>query len=222
MLGNPKIQTNIICSFFFLAFLIILSSIAFTAKAQSQSLDPIDTVFETARGQLLGVYNSEVVTHAGIILGLIVAFASVAPNAWKAVHNEKKKVRFLGASASVSIVLLFVYSVGRLFYWSALSGTLIGATRSNIGATITSSNATYCLNALSNFTIESAKNAPLTITSFLANSLHPNNWVWLLIVGGAILVISSYAIATLYDPTKQKGNNQNTNEQKTDKQKSKT
>jgi hypothetical protein len=200
MWGRHKKHRFMIPFFVFLTLLIALCFITFTVKAQNE--DEVDSLFETARGQLLGVYNSEVVSHAGIILGLIVAFATMAPNVWKAVNHKRKLLRFFGPFLLIFICLLIIYSFGRLFYWSASSGSLMGATRSNIGVTITASNATSCIGALANFTTTRAVEVK-SVTSFLARYLHPNNWALLLIIGVVISFIPSILIAW-YDPLHKK------------------
>jgi hypothetical protein len=206
MLGRRKKHRSMILFFVFLTLLVALCSITFIVKAQN--VDEIDTLFETARGQLLGVYNSEVVSHAGIILGLIVAFASIAPNLWKALNSKRVILRFLAIFVPLLIIILLFYSVGRLFYWSGAS--VMGATRSNIGVSITASNATSCMGALANFTISRAMNVH-SITTYLASFLHPNNWGLLSLIGGVIIVIPSIIIAW-YDPFHKKENSKSQKE----------
>ena len=206
MLKFPQTQKFKTGFFIFLAGILIINFISFTGKAQT--VDEIDTIFENARGQLLGIYNSEVISHAGIILGLIIALGSTASDIWKGLNSKRKKLRFLAVFAFLLIVLLLIYSVGRLFYWSSCSGALMGVTRSNIGVTINSSNATSCLFALANYTTEMAT-SDVSITTVLASLLHPNNLIFLAPTAVTILVVIPALVVYYTTRTQKKGINQN-------------
>jgi hypothetical protein len=109
------------------------------------SIDDVDTYFENVRGQLLGFYGSELVSHAAIILGLIVALPSIFPRAWKALNLRGTSLRaflryFTRALTVVLIGTLILYTFGRLFFWSAQATSLMVATRTNLGVNITDSN----------------------------------------------------------------------------------
>jgi hypothetical protein len=207
MYARPKSQAKITYSFIFVASLFLVSSIILPALAQNE-VNELDTLFETARGQLLGVYNSEVISHAGIIIGLMVAVASILPNAWKAFTHRKRILRFAGVFLPLLIILALFYSVGRLFFWSALSGALFSATKTNIGVTITSSNATYCMSALANYTISSAMNAPLSITSLIVRAVNSDNLIFFIMIGLVIITLISLFTSSKYDPQHKKENNQ--------------
>jgi len=163
----------------FLLLLVISTALVFSAKAQT--MDPLDTHFENVRGSLFGFYNSELASHAGIILGLTVGFVTLFPNFWKAINHKTKRLRFLGTFLFLFLSVLIIYSFGRLLYWSSLSAALIGTTRENVGLTSSTIDPTsymcrlgnYCLSLVSNSTV---KDNP-SWTTIVALGLHPNSFL---------------------------------------------
>jgi hypothetical protein len=126
-------------SFFFLLFIflacsIILTAISFVARAQT--IDDVDTHFENARGQILGFYSSELMSHAAIILGFIVGLFSLGRYVDNLLRSKKWFVRFIGYFALAVTFLLIAYSIGRLFFWSTLSSSIIFWVSSSEGCVI--------------------------------------------------------------------------------------
>lgn len=110
-------RTN--AAFFVLALVfIVFVLLIFNVKA-TDSIDEIDTYFETARGQLLQFYGSEIVSHAAIILGLVVALLSIVRVAWKWLYPRTIK-RFIALFVLVFVLMLVPYSVGRLLTFTIL------------------------------------------------------------------------------------------------------
>ncbi len=180
----------------FLTLLAISGSLMVIAKAET--VDEVDTYFESARGQLLAVYSSEVVSHAGIILGLIVALASVIKDSLEAIISNKAKWRaFLGVLGIALILGLIVYSIGRLLFWSGSSSALIGVTRPGLGVTITNSNITSCMVELNKYAINASMNSG-TLTGCMALTLHPNNWI-LWVAAASLAVILAGVVVVFRD-----------------------
>jgi hypothetical protein len=142
-------------------------------------VDAVDTYFENVRGQLLGFYASEIVSHAAIVLGLVIALPTVGGPVL-AFLRKRMRARsietfieyFSSFLILILIALLTLYSVGRLIYWSGMAASLMQATRTNLGVTITESNVTSCMSALGNYTIERFWNGT-GLTSLLAQGFYP-------------------------------------------------
>jgi hypothetical protein len=117
--------------------IIFLSFFVFSVSAQNQSPNEVEKYFETVRGELLQFYGSEMVSHAAVLLGLVVAFPSIG---WRA----RRKVSYRDGYSRwgtfgfnwfylfifVSMVVLVFYFVGRTILWSSLSAQMVSATTS--------------------------------------------------------------------------------------------
>lgn len=108
---------------------IVVAVCLFLVLCYSSSVGALDEneFFETARGQLLQFYSSEIMAHSGLIIGLVIGlFALLAE--WsdftKNGDTIKKCIFFLLVGLAVS---LSFYSVGRLFYWSYVSTNILQA-----------------------------------------------------------------------------------------------
>jgi uncharacterized Tic20 family protein len=148
---------------------LILLGLVIVCVRAADDASSVDQIFENARGQLLAFYSSEVVSHSAIILGLIVAFPSIGAIAWRRLKDKERLVSFQGVLIFVFIIMLVLYSLGGLIYWSALGAALIGATRSTDSINIISSNVTYCIKAMTDYTNSafiSSTRFSLNFTSF--------------------------------------------------------
>jgi len=171
-------------TYFLLCLTMLLIVFAFFVVCVWASVDEIDTYFENVRGQLLGFYGSEIVSHAAIILGLIIALPSTVSWAFKGLFKTMEQWAFFSyltySFVLIFIVLLTLYSVGRLFYWSALASSLTALTRESLvtgeglPVNITELNVTSCMNAFANYTGYKFWNDQ-SFTSLLAQIFFPNN-----------------------------------------------
>lgn len=145
--------------FFIVVFLLVLVVLpSGTAKADERT---IDDWFNEARGQLLEFQNSELVSHASLILGSFVGLVALV-STWKGFHKNSKLMTFvfwvlLGLTLNVTI-----YCVGRLFYWSSLSSIAISATPVKvdlfIGENMTLANNTQLISILQSYCMSMSKN----------------------------------------------------------------
>jgi hypothetical protein len=146
---------------FFAVFLTLC--IAKAQNNQGGDVSSIDSHFDQVRGQLIGFYGSQIVSHAGIILGLIIAIATFAPRLFRGLKSKKFAWCFVAFLVILLLGTLIVYTTGRLFYWSSLDAYLEHATRQSVEnklhINITASNATSCMDALSNYTVTSTESS---------------------------------------------------------------
>jgi hypothetical protein len=127
---------------------IVFSTLVLRVRAD---VPDVDKYFENVRGELLSFYGSEMVSHAGILLGLIVAFPSTGWRALKRLFTKDSSRRafylyFFYSFVLVFTILLTLYIVGRVVFWSTLSTRLTDATTAGLG--ITESNANSSMRAL--------------------------------------------------------------------------
>lgn len=168
-----------------LFLLVVLGLLIFTAKA-----DTVDDAFETARGQLLAFYGSEVVSHTGIILGLLVGLFSIAKLLWSALNHQRQVLRFFGVFIPILVGIGLVFSGGRLVYWSDLGLHLIHSDRTSVGFTVDNSNVTSCIGAFENSAISQYANDPRWFVMFARAIISWDWWGWWLSVGILLLVPS--------------------------------
>lgn len=197
-----KIFRNKLRKMFFFAFLILLiTSTAMISSGKAQTVPDVDTHFETVRGSLFGFYNSELISHAGIILGLTVGFVTLFPNFWKAFNHKTKLLRFLGTFLFLFLFVFIIYSFGRLLYWSSLNATLIGVTRKDVGLT-NSTDPTSYMNELSDYCLSSVSNSTVkgnvSLTSRIALGLHPNSFIKGLWIPTAIIIIVPSIVNSIF------------------------
>ena len=155
----------------------------------SAAADVYDDYFESVRGQLLAFYGSEVVSHAGIILGLLVGLFSIAKPLWRALQRRSRRLlRFFGVFIPTLIVIGLVFSAGRLVYWSDLGAYLM---KTNITIVVTN-NTDLMSNATSNLNLTSwigilndnvvnefiADNRLQAQVARVVTSLDSENWRW--------------------------------------------
>jgi len=151
----------------------------FCVKAQNNGNSP-DQSWENVRGELFASYNSEVVSHAAILLGLIVAFPPIGVIAWRRLNDGKKRVSFWGAFIFVSIIFLTLYSFGGLIYWSSMGSSLIIQTRPTNATDVTSFIHIMNANAEANF----MNGTKTSLLNSFAGYMRPKFWlegkVWLI------------------------------------------
>lgn len=188
--------------------LVILCFLVVVVRAADE-VNPIDQYFETVRGQLLAVYNSEIISHAGIILGLIIALPPIGQIAWRRLRSQRLLARLFAVSVFLLVGMLILYGIGGLFYWSTLAGALMGATRSELGVNITGSNVTSCMHALNSYTEDAFMNSTFTNnpnfswTNSLAQNTRPGItyfWVFCFLV----FILSVTITITLWQRTHRK------------------
>jgi hypothetical protein len=199
MAQNSKSKLGRMTYFLFLILLLLLSTTLFLGKALA--LDELDTHFETVRGNLLGFYNSELVSHAGILLGFTVGLASLLPSIWKAINSRRGLLRFFGMAILLSLFIIIIYSFGRLLYWSALSATLVGVTRPNVGLANSTIDATSYMRTLSFYCLSSVGN-DTSITSVIANTLHPTSFLKGLWMPSVAIIIVPSVLLAVFRPIK--------------------
>lgn len=154
------------------------------------NVDEVDTYFENVRGQLLAFYGSEIISHAGIILGLVIGLPPVGTLFWKRLHFRNAFLRyFTRMLVLVFVVMVILYSVGRLIYWSSLGASLTQATRTNLGVVVPDSNTTSYMSALTNYGQTQFWNDP-SFTGDIARRLYPS---WNLPISG-IMYVGQYWI----------------------------
>jgi hypothetical protein len=187
-----------ITKLFVLAVLLIISCVLIVKVKATDDVDETDTYFESVRGQLLGFYSSEIISHAGIILGLIVGLPSIVKTAWKWLYRGKIR-RFIALFVLPLALILVLYSFGRLIYWSSLSSALTVATRQDLEVTITNSNVTSFMYAFVNYT-DKAFRADPSITSELARWFFPSvtNFALAVFFSVTFAVVSYCLISRIY------------------------
>jgi hypothetical protein len=185
----------VIAPVFFLTLSIIIINVGAT-------VNELDVYFETVRGQLLGFYGSEIVSHAGIILGLIIALPSLGGLLWKALNLGRRFSRRITRSlVLVFFIILILYSVGRLIYWSSLGASVALATREKLEATNSVENATSYMPALVNYTRTEFWNDP-GFTYQIAKIFYPQNrveWYAQLVLSWIISSLVLTGVVFLYD-----------------------
>lgn len=142
------------------AILVLLAAIGSVIANVGAEVD-VDEYFENVRGQLLQFYTSELISHAAIILGLIVGLPTVGSIIWNW-KWLKRRHPFWRHSVRAFVFLITVTSVlfsfGRFVYWSKLGTPLIHVTREDVSDFLTESNATSwelnvtsCMSVLSDY-----------------------------------------------------------------------
>lgn len=171
-----------------IAIVIILLAISslLLSTTNAQSVSDIDSCFENVRGQLLSIYSSQITAHAGIILGLIVAVATIGTGIIKAVGSHKIHYNLLGLFTLSGMIFLLMYESGRLFYWSGVSSVLTYTNAisclNETGSTIVVSNVTSYMALLNTYAINMVMSGNGT-TSVVAQAFYPDivigHTIWL-------------------------------------------
>jgi len=183
-------------------FIIVLLTIIFTVgiveaqNNQGSDVSSIDSHFDDVRGQLIGFYGSQIVSHTGIILGLIIVIPSLGPKLFRLLMSKRFALCLFALLIILLLGTLIVYNTGRLFYWSSLDAYLEHATKQKVeiklDITITGSNATSCMDALSNYTVISTESG-IGLSSISNLIDYPIN-VLAIIVGTAVCVLVSVVL----------------------------
>ena len=157
--------------------------------------------FETVRGQLLSAYNSEIVAHSAVVLGLIIAMGAAGKDAINAIRNKKAYIRFWGFTAFAIVIFLILVEVGRVEYWSTASSYAYGLsythppTGYNFSASTDYTTWMAFMNNYSSFGAN--KGLPVILQPF-----SPNNFYLLLGMGlifAFIVIVFSITILRLSD-----------------------
>jgi hypothetical protein len=138
----------------------------FSPPCANAELD-VDEYFEISRGELLGFYSSEIVSHAALILGFFAAEAAL----WKDLRNDNKSSQRRDFLEKLSVCVLAglilsctCYSGLKLIYWSGLEAHAIEATPNEVtrvlDKNITSSNVTSWTSLLNEYNIRKLQNEP--------------------------------------------------------------
>jgi succinate dehydrogenase hydrophobic anchor subunit len=178
---------------------IVLGFFAFSVRAQTD----VDKYFETVRGELIGFYGSEMVSHAAILLGLVVAFPSTG---WRALRSVSYRysykrgwalfLNFICLFVSVSMMLLIFYFFGRTVVWSFLSSGLVSATPANVG--ITESNVTSCMTALADYAGKGLKESTFWSQPFIILVNPPESFILPFLTVSIVSSLVFSCIATFY------------------------
>lgn len=165
-----------------IALLFLILSLSF-AIAQNDSNN--NSYFENVRGQLLSSYNSQIVSHAAIILGLIIAFGTIGKDAIKGIISNRRLFHVLGLESIASIIVLILYESGRLFYWSDASSTLISLNQSALlktGVITNNTDLTAYMYLINNSSVTTVIKDNSTLTTRMGQIFNPNNSFFLIAV----------------------------------------
>jgi hypothetical protein len=191
------------------AVFVLLSIFAkFTVRAE---IPDFYNYFETLRGELLGFYNSELISHTGIILGLIVGIASIGPVLWNLVIHKKVICKLIGRFSFGAIIAGICYFVGRFFYWSAMNTILIGATESKMGINANYSDPTSLLFELGEYTVSTTEIGDSTTSAIAVFFSFDNLIFWIVLL--ALIVCFTLLSVSKYNPFKTSESSEQTNNQ---------
>jgi len=157
----------------------------------SQSDLDFSEYFEKARGQLLSFYGSEIVSHTALILGFLVAAATLVSKLQDFLNGSRSSIgrKIFFPSLGLVVGMIF-YSLGRLIYWSALGANLIYARPENVTTLlkvdIVHSNATSLVPILNSYAVKRFE-LETEIQYEFAQFFGP-------ILGGAFLILATTAI----------------------------
>ena len=163
---------------FLIALVIVFGFFVISVHAQTE----VDRYFENVRGELFGFYGSELVSHAAILLGLLVAFPSSGWRAFRNVGYREGYKRWWAFFFNlvylfifIAMVLVIFYFVGRAIVWAFVSSRLASATPANLG--ITESNVTSSMNALADYASGVLKGAAPWSQPFIISVNPPENYI---------------------------------------------
>jgi uncharacterized protein YpmS len=201
-------------------FLSIASLLLFTPCVKAE-LD-VDEYFEKSRGELIGFYGSEIVSHVALILGFLVAGAALASRVDDFLNNQKpllaRGLIFIKPSRAkrwtfvilLGLILCLVFYAGvRLVFWSAMGAYIIRATPENtkrvMDTNITSSNATSWTPILQDSAIKELANETKWWYRLALQSTSPEGAMLLLLDAFAfyiLIVIILLVLSEVYQETK--------------------
>ncbi|MDH5483491.1 MAG: hypothetical protein OEY22_11550 [Candidatus Bathyarchaeota archaeon] len=146
-------------------FLSIACLLLFTICANAEL--NVDEYFEKSRGELIGFYGSEIVSHGALVLGFVVAGVTLMSKADDFWNNQKpsvpKRLFFLVFIFLLVLMLCSAFYSGlRVIFWSAMGAYVIDATPDKIwnflNKNITSSNVTSWTPVLQEYAIKEFEN----------------------------------------------------------------
>jgi len=200
-------------------FLLLLPLIFLTLSiSYVRAQNANDVYFESIRGELLSFYGSEIVAHANLIVGLAISSLALIAGGKQFFKgskegNPKSKE---GADASDTskrskwkrvdlrtvffflllglILVLTIYSLGRLMYWSFLGADVL-AIDSNLKGKVGNTTSTALIFELHNLTIKDFENSSSVQYKF-ARAFFPNLYGLRALIPSFFLPLCTYGLVT--------------------------